>query len=812
VAVAAGGRVFKAFGHIAFKEREEPWLNTLAAFNGYNGTLLWQRPIPAALMVHRSTLIATADRVYFGDDLSCKVLDAATGEPRGEITLPEGTAEGTFWKWMALENGVLYALIGGPEKRDPVIRAKSQNHGWPWDPLSPGFNQPEHDWGFGRTLVAIDPKTHKVLWQHQEKDAIDSRALCMKGSRLYAFRFGAYLVCLDAASGKPVWRKTRENADELFYALGEYTKRQDWRTNWRTTAYAKCSDDALYFAGPPINKLLAVSTKDGSILWQHRYDNYQLVLTDKALYGLPGQIDKDPTRIFDPRSGKVLQEIALGRRACTRPTGSLDGIFCRANGGSVRLDLATAQPQLVSPMRPNCHDGVTIANGLLYWWPSVCDCNLTLYGITCLGPAGDFNFTPPATDKDRLQTFSATPVADLPITGADWPVFRANASGTVTTEAAVPHTVRELWAYTPGNQVTPSAPTAVDNLVFFAGSDGVVRALDSRNGKQAWKAYTGGDTRYPPAIAQGRGLVGSGDGHIYALEASTGQPLWRFRAAPVERRIPVYGSLQSTWPVGSGVAVHDGTIYAAAGIVNYDGTHVYALDLATGKLKWHNSTSGHLDPEQRTGVSVQGHLAVLNGKLYLPGGNAVSPAVYDLSTGNCLNDLNSVRQKVNNNVPLSPGPRGSELYVIANQVRVAGKPLYAHPRYGVYDASVLHKTLVSSMGDRTIAWVNNTRLAAYNRKEDKLQEKLLDAWDKPRGINIKALWQQPAPESLALAIGRNAAVIASASDISAYDLQSGAQLWTRKLPAAPVPWGLALTRNGQVIVTLESGKVLAFGS
>jgi len=34
VAVAAAGRVFKAFGHIAFKEREEPWLNTLAAFNG----------------------------------------------------------------------------------------------------------------------------------------------------------------------------------------------------------------------------------------------------------------------------------------------------------------------------------------------------------------------------------------------------------------------------------------------------------------------------------------------------------------------------------------------------------------------------------------------------------------------------------------------------------------------------------------------------------------------------------------------------------------------------------------------------------
>jgi len=44
VAVASAGRVFKAFGHLAFKVREEALLNTLVAFNGYNGTMLWKRP------------------------------------------------------------------------------------------------------------------------------------------------------------------------------------------------------------------------------------------------------------------------------------------------------------------------------------------------------------------------------------------------------------------------------------------------------------------------------------------------------------------------------------------------------------------------------------------------------------------------------------------------------------------------------------------------------------------------------------------------------------------------------------------------
>ena len=39
--------------------------------------------------------------------------------------------------------------------------------------------------------------------------------------------------------------------------------------------------------------------------------------------------------------------------------------------------------------------------------------------------------------------------------------------------------------------------------------------------------------------------------------------IWRFRAAPAERFIPVYGSLSSTWPIGSGVLVEKGVVYAA---------------------------------------------------------------------------------------------------------------------------------------------------------------------------------------------------------------------------------------------------------
>jgi hypothetical protein len=129
------------------------------------------------------------------------------------------------------------------------------------------------------------------------------------------------------------------DAPKLFASIGDYQNRQDWRTNWRTTCYLKCSDKALYFAGPCVKKLLAVSAADGEIMWEHPYSNFQLILRDDALYGLSGQIDKHPSMKFDLLTGKVLAEVAKPRRACTRPTGSADAIFFRAEDGSVRLDL-----------------------------------------------------------------------------------------------------------------------------------------------------------------------------------------------------------------------------------------------------------------------------------------------------------------------------------------------------------------------------------------------------------------------------------------------------------------------------------------
>ncbi|UCF17405.1 MAG: PQQ-binding-like beta-propeller repeat protein, partial [Phycisphaerales bacterium] len=498
-------------------------------------------------------------------------------------------------------------------------------------------------------------------------------------------------------------------------------------------------------------------------------------------------------------------------------------------GGSTRFDLADGSPRLISPMRPPCQDGVTIANGLLYWWPYVCDCQLTLYGVTCLAPAQDFNFKPELTEAERLEMGEGdtTEVATLPESPADWPTFRADNACSATTKAVVPQSVSLLWRFDPKTKVpypapSATAPVAAGGLVFTGGPDGIVRALDAANGKLQWKAYTGGAIRIAPTIWKGRAFVGSADGWIYAFEAKTGRLLWRFRAAPAERKIPVYNSLYSTWPTAGGVLVEDGIAYVAAGIVNYDGTYVYALDAETGNVKWKNDTSGHLDKEARSGVSFQGHMLLTDGKLYIAGGNAVSPAIYDTKDGKCLNDPDLVQRITQNNVLLTHSPRGWELSLLGGRVVACGRPFYAHPDYDVCDPTVFSRVFLTPKRDgRDIAWVsnqNNKRVLCFDgidrqalsRSMAKAANQFLVDWMK-LGVRDEPLWSRDCKTGAAVAICANAVVMAEESKIVAVNINDGGVLWSHPLPAAPVEWGLAIDKEGRAIVTLTGGRILCFG-
>lgn len=178
---------------------------------------------------------------------------------------------------------------------------------------------------------------------------------------------------------------------------------------------------------------------------------------------------------------------------------------------------------------------------------------------------------------------------------------------------------------------TPETTQAVaaGELAFVADLDGSVTAIRLADGKPAWRFFTPCRIYAPPTVAEGRVFVGGGDGRIYCLEATTGRELWRCDAAPMQRRIMVYGDLVNTWPITGGVVVHDSTVYAIAGLAGLDGTSVVALDVKTGALRWR--TDAH--PGDRTalsrGVCGVGIPAIGRGRLWL------RAASYDLATGAC---------------------------------------------------------------------------------------------------------------------------------------------------------------------------------
>lgn len=114
----------------------------------------------------------------------------------------------------------------------------------------------------------------------------------------------------------------------------------------------------------------------------------------------------------------------------------------------------------------------------------------------------------------------------------------------------------------------------------------------------------------------------------------------------------------------------------------------------------------------------------------------VSPGIYDINDGKCLNDADVFRRVVNNNVPAAESPRGWELYQVADRVMVSGKPFYSHPKYPVYDASVFNKALVASAGGRDLVWVNNSNLVCFGGLADTQRQLFQRAWRGPRPIHL----------------------------------------------------------------------------
>src|SRR4029077_11287016 len=75
-----------------------------------------------------------------------------------------------------------------------------------------------------------------------------------------------------------------------------------------------------------------------------------------------------------------------------------------------------------------------------------------------------------------------------------------------------------------------STPTIAYGRVYIGSTDGRVYSLVASSGQIAWTAGTGGYVYAGPAVVHQTVLIGSYDGWFYAFNARTGARRWRFDA------------------------------------------------------------------------------------------------------------------------------------------------------------------------------------------------------------------------------------------------------------------------------------------
>ncbi len=840
ITTAAGGRTFLAMGHIAHHEREEEWLNTLLARNGYNGAELWRMKLPDGYLVHRSAFIATDDTFYMIslDGRGCTMLDPETGERRGEIRIPGMNEE---WKWMAMQGDTLYVLLG--EQKDPAesISVRSKYSHWSWRELSDGYYGDQVPWGFGSTIVAYSLAKQKVRWEHREDSPIDSRAMCMGDGDIFLYCPDKHISRLDGKTGRVAWANGDAETRKLIEEKGRGLTSTP---GFRTSNFSLYTPVGLFFEAQTRMNLVGVSPDDGSLMWHRKKttNNPNLIYADGNL--LAGIGKNGSTLSINPKNGETIEDLGFGKRSCARLTATPDSFFCRGMPeGLTRYDRNEKKILFNGALRPACNDGVLPANGLLYIGPWTCDCNLTLMGAVAMCSAGDFNYeTATPRGKQLIKgDGDALHVADFDMSDKDWPVYRGNTAHSASSKAKLGNSSSTLWTFKPGSTFSPTAPTAAGGLVFYCGSDGNVYALDGVTGAPAWRFQTNGPILQPPTIWNGRAYVGSGDGFVYALEAATGRLLWKFRVAPVDRRIMVYGALCSTWPVNSGVLVRDGVAYAAAGIIDYDGTYVCALDAESGKLLWQNSSSAHLDESLRKGVSVQGNLTFADGRLWMASGNVFSPASFDLDKGDFLLNAKYLGAGAGDGSPRTN--RGEEMCVLNDEfVLFGGRLMYSayenvvNP--GFFDVAKIipgqgiEKPVRLCSGKIPPVW-NEEGVVLINGRLGKPTGYSMEAIagrvkgggsDARRSKAQAPLWTAELPEGsdvVAMAAAADATVVVCALPrqrsmevpYAAYAINNtdGSLRWRQNLPGPAVPGGLLVDRGGRVVVTLQNGGVAVSG-
>jgi len=187
-------------------------------------------------------------------------------------------------------------------------------------------------------------------------------------------------------------------------------------------------------------------------------------------------------------------------------------------------------------------------------------------------------------------------------------MFRGDAAHTGVYRDAAPRTFKRVkWSFPTGDRIV-SSPVHDKGMLYFGSDDGYLYAVSAVDGGQRWRRKTLGPVASTPAVANGVVYFASYDGKFYALDAATGAQRWffttagerRFEAKGLHGLLPKHQTIADPFDTFlSSAVVAAGTVFFGSG----DG-HVYALDAISGELRWKYATGDvvHASPAYANGV------------------------------------------------------------------------------------------------------------------------------------------------------------------------------------------------------------------
>jgi outer membrane protein assembly factor BamB len=607
--VAAKGRMYYIIDEGSRISIQMPADWKLVCRDAYNGVILWKRDIPtwhSHLWPLKSgptqlarRLVTDGETLYvtLGIREPLVALDADTGETLRTYKDTASTEE------VIHRDGKIHLLVnkGVSELLE----------------YAPKFNvgdqarvRTEFVWNEKpREIHTFDAKTGELLWKKESKVA--PLTMASDGER-FAYHDGENVVCLDPATGEELW--TAKHAP----------RRASIPMNFgpKLVLY----EGIVLFAGGD-RTMRAFDGKSGELMWTapHPQSGYQspedLLVAQGLVWAAPTTSGRDTGVVTgrDPKTGEVKVEFPPSvstywfHHRCYIAKAT-DNFLIPSRTGIEFVDFDKQNWIINHWVRGSCLYGVLPCNGMLYAGPHNCACypEAKLYGFNAMAPATRSRAVPKEIPMEgRLEkgpAYGAEIVAGPPRKD-DWPTFRGDNERSGSTKHAVSISLDKAWTTDLGGRLT-SAVVADGRLVVAQIDKHMLHAIDTKTGERLWSYTAGGRIDSPPTMYEGRVLFGGTDGWVYCLRASDGELVWRFRAAPIDRRMMSEEQLESVWPVHGNILVQDGIAYFACGRSNFldGGLRLFRMNPKTGEVLG-ESFMDDRDPD--TGDNIQDRLQTL---------------------------------------------------------------------------------------------------------------------------------------------------------------------------------------------------------